>query len=52
MNQPLIRVHRYGFIQYNNFTQSENCIRGFYHLGYEAKFARVTSPSYRMPIKN
>lgn len=26
---------------YHNFVNAENCIRGFYHRGYEAKFAKV-----------
>lgn len=32
---------RYGFIKYYNFVDAENCIRGFYYRGYEAKFAKV-----------
>lgn len=34
---------RYGFIKYYNFVDAENCIRGFYYRGYEAKFAKVGS---------
>ncbi|MCJ1313353.1 hypothetical protein MMC25_007031 [Agyrium rufum] len=30
----------FGFIKYHNFTDGENCIRGFFHWGYEAKWAR------------
>ena len=31
----------FGFIKYHNFADGSNCIRGFYHWGYEAKWARV-----------
>ena len=31
----------FGFIMYHNYTDAENCIRCFYYLGYEAKFAKV-----------
>ncbi|MCJ1349966.1 hypothetical protein MMC31_008209 [Peltigera leucophlebia] len=31
----------YGFIKYYNFVDAENCIRGFYYRGYEAKFAKL-----------
>lgn len=27
---------------YHNYDDAENCIRAFYFLGYEAKFAKVT----------
>lgn len=37
----LLTSCRFGFIKYHNFIAAENCIRAFYHLGYEAKFARV-----------
>ncbi|KAL6719187.1 hypothetical protein ACLMJK_003424 [Lecanora helva] len=30
----------YGFIMYHNYDDAENCIRAFYFLGYEAKFAK------------
>lgn len=33
---------RYGFIMYHNYDDAENCIRAFYFLGYEAKFAKVS----------
>ena len=26
---------------YHNYDDAENCIRAFYFLGYEAKFAKV-----------
>ena len=32
----------FGFIKYHNFVDGENCIRGFFHWGYEAKWARVS----------
>ena len=32
---------RFGFIKYGNYWDAENCIRAFWHRGYEAKFARV-----------
>lgn len=32
---------RFGFIKYNSYFDAENCIRAFFYLGYEAKFARV-----------
>lgn len=31
----------FGFIKYFNYTDAENCIRGFYYRKYEAKYARV-----------
>ena len=36
------RFCRFGFIKYHNFIDGENCIRGFFHWGYEAKWARVS----------
>ncbi|KAK4697497.1 hypothetical protein P7C71_g584, partial [Lecanoromycetidae sp. Uapishka_2] len=30
----------YGFILYHNYNDAENCIRAFFFLGYEAKFAK------------
>ncbi|MCJ1472423.1 hypothetical protein MMC13_001071 [Lambiella insularis] len=32
----------FGFVKYHNFTDGENCIRGFFHWGYEAKWARIS----------
>ncbi|MCJ1433347.1 hypothetical protein MMC27_002707 [Xylographa pallens] len=32
----------FGFIKYHNFIDGENCIRGFFHWGYEAKWARIS----------
>lgn len=37
---PLI-PYRFGFLMYHNYTDAENCIRCFYYLGYEAKFAKA-----------
>ena len=37
----LMKLYRFGFIKYHNFVDGENCIRGFFHWGYEAKWARV-----------
>ncbi|KZF23138.1 hypothetical protein L228DRAFT_267155 [Xylona heveae TC161] len=34
------RCKGFGFVRYFNFSDAENCIRGFYHLGYEASFAQ------------
>ena len=30
----------FGFIKYQSYKDGENCIRGFYHWGYESKWAR------------
>ncbi|KAF2860355.1 hypothetical protein K470DRAFT_217213 [Piedraia hortae CBS 480.64] len=30
----------FGFVKYFNYTDAENCIRGFHYLGYEVSFAR------------
>ena len=35
------QFYSFGFIKYHNFVDGENCIRGFFHWGYEAKWARV-----------
>lgn len=42
----MLTGHRYGFIKYYSFADAENCIRGFYSRGYEAKFAKVGPPAY------
>ena len=31
----------YGFVKYFHPADAENCIRGFYHLGYQASYAQV-----------
>ncbi|KAL2167146.1 hypothetical protein VTG60DRAFT_1665 [Thermothelomyces hinnuleus] len=33
-------VGRFGFAKFADVRDSEKCIRGFYHLGYEVGFAR------------
>lgn len=33
--------YRFGFVEYHNYVDAENCIRCFYYLGYEAKYAKV-----------
>lgn len=38
---------RFGFVEYHNYTDAENCIRCFYYLGYEAKFAKVCTELIR-----
>ncbi|KAH8433432.1 putative RNA binding protein MSSP-2 [Aspergillus melleus] len=35
----------FGFVQYFNFESCENCIRGFYYLGYQASFAQKSRNS-------
>ncbi|KAL2822987.1 hypothetical protein BJX63DRAFT_438930 [Aspergillus granulosus] len=35
----------FGFVQYYNFESCENCIRGFFHLGYQASFAQKSRNS-------
>jgi NADPH-ferrihemoprotein reductase len=35
------RSTSFGFVQYYNFESCENCIRGFFYLGYQASFAQV-----------
>jgi hypothetical protein len=34
----------FGFAKFFDVRDSENCIRGFFRLGYEVGFARVTTP--------
>ena len=41
-----IMRNSFGFIKYHNFHDGENCIRGFFHWGYEAKWARVSNLSF------
>lgn len=36
----------FGFIRFHNYTDAEDCIRGFHHLGYEVSFARVCMPDW------
>ncbi|KAL1992444.1 hypothetical protein VTN49DRAFT_4476 [Thermomyces lanuginosus] len=35
----------FGFVQYYNFDSCENCIRGFYYLGYQASYAQKSRNS-------
>ncbi|KAJ9195204.1 hypothetical protein DTO164E3_6965 [Paecilomyces variotii] len=35
----------FGFVQFFNFDSCENCIRGFFHLGYQASFAQKSRNS-------
>ena len=37
----ILTPYSFGFVEYHNYTDAENCIRCFYYLGYEAKFAKV-----------
>ena len=39
----LTDLSRFGFVQFYNFESCENCIRGFFYLGYQASFAQVSS---------
>lgn len=42
--RPLTRFNRFGFAKFFDVRDSEACIRGFFRLGYEVGFARVTTP--------
>ncbi|CEJ58010.1 Putative RRM domain [Penicillium brasilianum] len=35
----------FGFVQYRFYSSCENCIRGFYYLGYQASFAQKSRNS-------
>lgn len=35
----------FGFVQFSTFEACENCIRGFYYLGYQASFAQKSRNS-------
>ncbi|KAJ5159454.1 uncharacterized protein N7482_006458 [Penicillium canariense] len=35
----------FGFVQFYEFSSCENCIRGFYYLGYQASFAQKSRNS-------
>lgn len=37
--------NRFGFVQYYSFESCENCIRGFFYLGYQASFAQKSRNS-------
>jgi NADPH-ferrihemoprotein reductase len=36
---------RFGFVQFELFESCENCIRGFFYLGYQASFAQKSRNS-------
>lgn len=36
-----LTLFSFGFVRYHNYTDAEDCIRGFHFLGYEVSFARV-----------
>lgn len=42
----------FGFIKYGNYWDAENCIRAFWHRGYEAKFARVSHNNLNLYVYN
>ena len=42
-------VASFGFACYHTFLEAENCIRGFYNLGYDVSFARVIAASLNKP---
>lgn len=37
---------RFGFVKYYSPASAENCIRGFFHLGYQASYAQVCCSSW------
>ena len=37
---------RFGFVKYYSPASAENCIRGFFHLGYQASYAQVRFISF------
>jgi hypothetical protein len=41
MSFLLMIIPRFGFVKYFTYEDCENCIRGFFHLGYQASFAQV-----------
>jgi hypothetical protein len=38
----ILICNRFGFAKFKDVRHSEKCIIGFYHLGYEVGFARVS----------
>ena len=36
---------RFGFVKYFSPASAENCIRGFFHLGYQASYAQKSRNS-------
>lgn len=43
--QLIFEGNSFGFVQYYNFESCENCIRGFFYLGYQASFAQKSRNS-------
>jgi hypothetical protein len=43
---PYTDTSSFGFAKYYDVRDSELCIRGFYKLGYEVGFARVSHPGF------
>jgi hypothetical protein len=43
----MLIFYRFGFAKYMSVRDSELCIRGFYKLGYEVGFARVSFDSLK-----
>jgi len=41
---PITNFFSFGFAKFTDVRNSERSIRGFYSLGYEVGFARVSSP--------
>jgi hypothetical protein len=41
----MLTLPRFGFVQYYSFESCENCIRGFFYLGYQASFAQKSRNS-------
>jgi hypothetical protein len=41
--------YRFGFAKFQTVRESETCIRGFFALGYEVGFARVTEQPLSIP---
>jgi NADPH-ferrihemoprotein reductase len=37
--------YSFGFVQFYQFSSCENCIRGFFYLGYQASFAQKSRNS-------
>ena len=35
-----LTVSRFGFVMYYSPASAENCIRGFFHLGFQASYAQ------------
>jgi len=42
--------YRFGFAKFKDVRDSEKCIRGFYRLGYEVGFARVSLDAYSWTV--